>query len=713
MNHRLLRLIVAALSVLVLWGCAEEDAPKADSTEWVECRVAVILPASDAGQTRWQRLTDWASGTLEKAQSGSPRGVRLVYEWYDENTVDIARCAETLAGRDDIAAVVGPFYSSHVNEAAEKLLDCGKPLFTAASSAELVRRYAESPTNKSHLWALVETDITQCEVMLSKALMYGYTNVALIAQPDIYGQTFIDWFAFQAREMGLHFSAVVQYSPERLESDMAMALESGPEMLLCVPSSVGDAQRMAEAYRKSPGVGQTRLMFADVARDPLFPSNATEGLEGISIAADPESGFQQAYMARFGEEPSNCDAQLLDAFLLIGMGAAYRLWSEPEITLNDALRAIVNYDGEQLLTVWNPTAMQSAMEMLRLGQIPGIRGASGSLDFDAKVYTNVLHTTYSWWEVYDGEFITLDYNTSDGSKRTEGNLAGWNWKNSQMQEIADGNDIDYGERADNYALIVAASSEWTNYRHQADALTVYRLLRRAGMEDDHIVLVMADDIAQNPQNPERGTVRVRPGGENVREGALIDYSLDELEPEHIIDILCGNRSELLPHVITATERDNVLVFWSGHGYYREFIWDEIDSFGRHDMADLMERLNPEGKERRYRRMLWLVETCYAGSVAEACEGYPGVLCITASNSAETSKADIFNTDLGVYMTNRFTSTLEDEMTNDIGVSMRDLYYRLFRNTVGSHVTVYNQEYFGNLYGCHLSEFTIPLNPQSR
>lgn len=106
-------------------------------------------------------------------------------------------------------------------------------------------------------------------------------------------------------------------------------------------------------------------------------------------------------------------------------------------------------------------------------------------------------------------------------------------------------------------------------------------------------------------------------------------------------------------------------------------------------------------------MLWLVEACYAGSVAVEEADYPGVLYMTASNAYETSKADIYNAGLGCYMSNRFTATLEDELTNDVTVSLRDLYYKLFRNTVGSHVTIYNEKNFDNLYKCTMEEFTVP------
>ena len=44
------------------------------------------------------------------------------------------------------------------------------------------------------------------------------------------------------------------------------------------------------------------------------------------------------------------------------------------------------------------------------------------------------------------------------------------------------------------------------------------MLRKGGLDDDHIVVMMADDLAQNYMNPHPGKVFNRPGGENVYEG---------------------------------------------------------------------------------------------------------------------------------------------------------------------------------------------------
>jgi hypothetical protein len=85
---------------------------------------------------------------------------------------------------------------------------------------------------------------------------------------------------------------------------------------------------------------------------------------------------------------------------------------------------------------------------------------------------------------------------------------------------------------------------------------------------------------------------------------------------------------------------------------------------------------------------------------------PGVLFMTAAGENETSKAELYSNKLGTWMTNGFTSGLRDQMKVDVNVTVRDLYYKLFVNTVGSHVMVYNAENFGNVYTDYMDEFLL-------
>lgn len=51
--------------------------------------------------------------------------------------------------------------------------------------------------------------------------------------------------------------------------------------------------------------------------------------------------------------------------------------------------------------------------------------------------------------------------------------------------------------AANWALLVAGSNGWFNYRHQADVCHAYQVLHNHGIPDSNIVVMMFDDIAQS------------------------------------------------------------------------------------------------------------------------------------------------------------------------------------------------------------------------
>ena len=53
--------------------------------------------------------------------------------------------------------------------------------------------------------------------------------------------------------------------------------------------------------------------------------------------------------------------------------------------------------------------------------------------------------------------------------------------------------------AANWAVVVAGSNGYYNYRHQADACHAYQILHKNGIPDTNIVVMMYDDIAQNRQ----------------------------------------------------------------------------------------------------------------------------------------------------------------------------------------------------------------------
>jgi hypothetical protein len=58
-----------------------------------------------------------------------------------------------------------------------------------------------------------------------------------------------------------------------------------------------------------------------------------------------------------------------------------------------------------------------------------------------------------------------------------------------------------GAHSSNWAVIASTSAYWYNYRHMANALSLYRTVRRLGVPDSNVILMLADDVACNARNP--------------------------------------------------------------------------------------------------------------------------------------------------------------------------------------------------------------------
>ena len=697
---------LTCLLLLAFCGCADDiEAPTSPQSKQEVHTVAVIMPMSHGLDKHWKRTLSFLNRNMDIAFKGQEKAIKLRYELYDEDKEDMSRLADSLAKRKDIEAVVGCLYSDHAAEMITKLADAEKTFLTVSTSADLTR----GNTQHGYLWSMVETDITQCEVLLSKALDYGAKRVSLLTlENNSYSQTFVDWFSFQAGELGLEVTGIHLYNEQNVTEVSQRACDEETDYIICVPATVEEVQWICEAFQKYDATHpfSPKKLFGDTAygSDVINKyAKYVEGIEGVTFGADPESGFEVSYKTFFRDELSLGESQIYDACMMLYYGFWYQLiHANQSLSLKESLRAVVdgrdnNHYG------WMGEDMRFVIESFAKGGHPNITGASGSLDFDKDVYTSVLESTYANFMVYNGRYVTLGYYKSNGGRRSDKTLAGWNWKKNQIQDFSDETDIRYPVLQDKWALLVASSKDWKNYRHQADILSVYQMIRERGYPDDHIILIMEDDLAQNPKNPFKGEVKTDLAESNLYQNFDIDYKMSDLTPTDIMNILSGKKTSRTPIVIESTDKDNILIFWSGHGTQAELCWgDEFMGVRKEMVSNTLKQM---AKEKKYRKMLFLIEACYSGSIVKDIQ-IPGALFITAANDKETSKADNFSNQLGVWMTNRFTYGLREQLETDMSVPLRDLYYRLFINTIGSHVMVYNTANFGNIHMNNISEFFL-------
>ena len=86
------------------------------------------------------------------------------------------------------------------------------------------------------------------------------------------------------------------------------------------------------------------------------------------------------------------------------------------------------------------------------------------------------------------------------------------WEQSGQSSLPSSSELELPEEfsksrhTNNWAVLVDTSRFWFNYRHVANVLSIYRSVKRLGIPDSQIILMIADDMACNPRNPRPATV---------------------------------------------------------------------------------------------------------------------------------------------------------------------------------------------------------------
>ena len=98
-------------------------------------------------------------------------------------------------------------------------------------------------------------------------------------------------------------------------------------------------------------------------------------------------------------------------------------------------------------------------------------------------------------------------------------------------------------------VLLSSSKFYFNYRHLTNVLAVYRYLRRAGIADDHILLMLPDNYACNARNVFPGKIyRNTEHLESIFEGAgcasdlEVDVSGEALNVGRIFSVLRGRHT---------------------------------------------------------------------------------------------------------------------------------------------------------------------------
>jgi len=191
--------------------------------------------------------------------------------------------------------------------------------------------------------------------------------------------------------------------------------------------------------------------------------------------------------------------------------------------------------------------------------------------------------------------------------------------------------------AKDWAVIVAGSKSYGNYRHQSDACHAYHVCHDFGIPDERIIMMFYDDIAHDSHNPYPGKVFNKPTeqgtpGKDVYEGCKKDYTGSKVTPSNFVKVLTGDTSAPGP-VLKSTSEDNVFINFVDHG------GTGIIAFPSGSMSSSMLNgaLKTMHSKNMYHKLVFYLEACESGSMFEGLLPTDmNIYATTASNAKESS-----------------------------------------------------------------------------
>uniref|UniRef100_A0A158P7M2 Legumain n=1 Tax=Angiostrongylus cantonensis TaxID=6313 RepID=A0A158P7M2_ANGCA len=186
-----------------------------------------------------------------------------------------------------------------------------------------------------------------------------------------------------------------------------------------------------------------------------------------------------------------------------------------------------------------------------------------------------------------------------------------------------------------YALLVAGSNGWWNYRHQADVAHAYQLLKRKGVPEDNIIVMMYDDIANDPDDsvtPENFLNVLTGNAQNVTGGTGRVINSPDM----------GNGNSLIHEFSTANDR--IFVYFTDHGGDGIICFPD-DVLSKDDMNTV---LNAMYHEKRYYQLVFYLEACESGSMFDGTlQKKMNIYAMTAANPDESSWGTYCDNDMNL------------------------------------------------------------------
>ncbi|KAI0087435.1 peptidase C13 family-domain-containing protein [Irpex rosettiformis] len=188
----------------------------------------------------------------------------------------------------------------------------------------------------------------------------------------------------------------------------------------------------------------------------------------------------------------------------------------------------------------------------------------------------------------------------------------------------------------------------------SNTLGMYRTVKRLGIPDSNIILMLADDTACNPRNKFPGCVYSNAArnldlyGDNIE----VDYRGYEVTVENFIRVLTGRVDPSVPRSkrLLTDDRSNIFVYMTGHGGNEFLKFQDNEEISAFDIADAFEQM---WQKRRYNEILFMIDTCQANGMYSKFYS-PNILATGSSEVGQNSYSYENDNDIGVAVIDSFT-----------------------------------------------------------
>ncbi|WFC97763.1 glycosylphosphatidylinositol anchor biosynthesis [Malassezia yamatoensis] len=213
-------------------------------------------------------------------------------------------------------------------------------------------------------------------------------------------------------------------------------------------------------------------------------------------------------------------------------------------------------------------------------------------------------------------------------------------------------------------------------QHMANTLGMYRTVKRLGVPDSHIILMLAEDAACNARNPFPGSVwpSMNKDLDLYGDDVQVDYRGYEVTVPNFLRLLTGRVPAHIPRSkrLNTDERSNIFLYMTGHGGDGFLKFQDSEEVSAMDLGKIHELTKADAIEqmwekRRYHELFLMVDTCQASSMAQRIYS-PNVIASGSSLIGQNSYSVSYNltqynvdSDVGVPLIDRYTRAVLEFM----------------------------------------------------